>query len=205
MSLSLGPEWQRDLLRSPYWLRFELDDGEYVGRYVTKFINSYDRARKLVRKALPSDEIVGIIAAFPNPSLDLNAQRLGWTAASGFEELADLGVSTEAAFEEWEAFWWPSDAHDPEAERWTHRAVRLNWEQVDILLWNQIAQDLGVAPRAPVFAKFIDLASGVCVNAYDDRGMDITCLNKEPLIDLYNDYYDWLLDYDRGRMSAVFE
>lgn len=205
MSLSLIPNWQRDLWASPYRLQFELSDGEYLGRYVTKFTASYDRARKVARAALPSGSIVGIIAAFPEPSREMNAERLGWTTGTAFEHLAELGVSTEAPLAEWEGCWWPDEEDDPEAEPWAQRAVSLTWEQADILLWNQIAQDLGVAPRAPVFAKFVDLARGVCVNAYDDRGMDVTSLNREPLQELYLQCGNWLLDYDRSRMAAIFE
>lgn len=205
MPLSLGPHWQCDLRRSPYRLRFALSDGDYLGRYVTKLISSYDRARKLAREALPSEGVIGVIGSFPNPSIEMSAEWLGWKTGTGFENLAELGVSTEAAIAEWKGHWWPDDIDDPEAELWIHRAVRLNWEQVDILLWNQIAQDLGVAPRAPVLAKFVDLASGVCVNAYDDRGMDVTCLNKAPLMELYRERNDWLLGHDRDRMLEVFE
>ncbi|ROT97054.1 DUF3885 domain-containing protein [Altererythrobacter sp. FM1] len=205
MSLSFGPNWQRDLWASPYRLRFELDDGEHSGRYVTMFTRSYDRARKLARLALPSDSIVGIIAACSEPSKEMAAEWLGWTTGTAFEHLAELGVSTEAPLAEWAGSWRPDDEEDPEAEAWTQRAVSLTWEQADILLWNQIAHDLGVAPRAPVFAKFVDLARGLCVNAYDDRGMDVTCLNKAPLEELYVQCSGWLLDYDRERMAAVFE
>lgn len=205
MTLSLGPDWQRDLWESPYRLRFELSYGEYLGRYVTKFTMSFDRVRKLARMALPSESLVGIIAAFPEPHLDIAADRLDWTTGTGFEHLAKLGVSTETALSEWEGYWWPDDETDPEAEPWAHRAVHLNWEQADILLWNQIAQDLGVAPRAPVLSKFVDLERGLCVNAYDDRGMDVTSLTKQPLEGLYSECSSWLLDYDRSRMSAVFE
>ncbi|MDX8358550.1 DUF3885 domain-containing protein [Sphingopyxis terrae] len=204
MSLSFGPNWQRDLWASPYWLRFEIDDGECSGRYVSKFTRSYDRARKLARIALPSHSIVGIIAAFPEPSSEMNAERLGWTKGTAFENLAELGVSTEATLAEWAGFWWPNQEDDPEAEAWTQRAVSLTWEQADILLWNQIAQDLGVAPRAPVLAKLVDLARGVCVNAYDDRGMDVTSLAREPLQELYLQCGSWLLEGDRNRLAATF-
>lgn len=90
MTLAFGPDWQRDVWASPYWLRFELSDGEYLGRYVTKFTTSYDRARKLARIALPSERIVGIIAAFSEPSRELGAERLGWTTGTAFEHLAEM-------------------------------------------------------------------------------------------------------------------
>ena len=205
MSLAFGPDWQRDLWTSPYRLRFELTHGDYAERYVTKFTRSYDRARKLARLALPSDSLIGIIAALPEPSKELNAGRLGWTTGTGFEHLSKLGVSTDVTLAEWAGFWWPDEVNDPEAEAWNQRAVSLNWEQADILLWNQIAQDLGIAPRAPVLAKFVDLARGVCVNAYDDRGMDITSLIREPLEDLYAQCGSWLLEDERSRMAEVFE
>lgn len=205
MTLSFGPNWQRDLWVSPYSLRFELDDGECSGRYVAKFTRSYDRARELARIALPSDSLIGVIAAISDPSKEMNAARLGWTTGTAFEHLAELGVSTEANLAEWGGFWWPDEGDDPDSKAWTQRAVSLTWEHADILLWNQIAQDLGVAPRAPVFAKFVDLARGVCVNVYDDRGMDVTSLTREPLNELYSKCGSWLLEDDRNRMAAIFE
>ncbi len=94
---------------------------------------------------------------------------------------------------------------DPEQEPWVHRAVNLTWEEADILLWNQVAQDMGVSPRAPVLSKLVDLARGVSVDAYDDRGMDVTSLTKEPTAGLYDQFNTWLLDYDRSRMAEAFE
>ncbi|MXP26396.1 DUF3885 domain-containing protein [Altererythrobacter indicus] len=205
MILSLEPNWQRELWASPYRLRFELCDGDHVGRYLTKFTRSFDRARCLARMALPTDSVTGIIGAFPHPSMVMNAQQYGWTTETGFEQLSELGVSCEAALGSWSGFWWPGDEADPEAEQWVQRAVSLTWDEADIFLWNQIALDLGVEPRAPVLTKLVDLERGVCVNAYDDRGMDITALTKEPLVELYSQFNSWLLDDDRNRMAAVFE
>ena len=205
MAQPFGPNWQSDFWNSPFRLRFRLDDGEYSGRYITKFTRSYDRALKLARIVLPSDSIVGIIAAFSEPSKEMSAERLGWTTGTAFEHCANLGVSTEAPLAEWAGFWWPDEENDPEAERWTQRAVSLTWEQADILLWNQIAQDLGITPRAPVLAKLVDMERGVCVHAYDDRGMDVISLTREPLEEPYSQCGNWLLDYDRSRMAAVFE
>lgn len=205
MTFSFGPEWQSDIWASPYWLRFELADGAYLSSYVTRFTNSFDRARRLARMALPTKNIIGIIAAYPDPSLEMSAEWHEWTTGTGFEHLEKLGVSTDVALASWRGYWWPDEDADPEVEPWDQRAVSLTWEEADVLLWNQIAQDLGVAPRAPVFAKLVDLERGICVNAYDDRGMDIIALTKEPLVSLYEECNDWLLDYDRARMAAVFE
>lgn len=205
MTLTLGPNWQLDLSASPYWLRFELDDGEYVGRYVTKFKNSYDRARCLARMALPNESVLAVIAAYPNPSIEIEAKWRGWNTGTGFDHLAEMGVPTSSALTSWLGYWWAEEEDDPEVEPWDQRAVSLTWEQADILIWNQIAQDLGIAPRAPALSKFVDIERGVCVNVYDDRGMDVISLTKEPTAALYSQCHSWLLDCDRSRMAAIFE
>ncbi len=56
-------------------------------------------------------------------------------------------------------------AIDDEAAPWVHRAVRLTWAQADILLWSQVAHDIGIMPQAPVMSKLVDLERGVSVNA----------------------------------------
>jgi hypothetical protein len=184
VTFSLGPEWERDLWGSPYRLRFELNEG---GAYVTMFTSSYDRA------------------AYPDPSREMGAEWHGWTNRSGFDHLEELGVPTEPALATWSGYCWPGDKEDDEAEPWLHRAVNLTWDQADILLWNQVAQDVGVAPRAPIKSKLVDLTRGVAVDAYDDRGMDITSVTKESIAELYKRFDRWLLDHDRTRMAEVFE
>lgn len=202
MSLLLGPDWERDLLASPYRLRFELSQGDSD---VTMFTRSYDRARALARAALPSEELVGVIAAYPDPRRELGAKRLGWTTGTAFGHLEEMGVPTGSPLSSWSGHFWPDDASDGEAKPWVHRAVRLTWDQADILLWNQIAHDIGLMPQAPVVSKLVDLERGVSVNAYDDRGMDVTAVTKAPVAGLYKQFDTWLLDYDRPRMAEAFD
>ncbi len=201
MTLSLGPDWERELWVSPYRLRFELNQG---GSHVTMFTSSYDRARTLARAALPTDAPIGVIAANPEPEAELGAEWRGWTKGTAFGHLKRMGVRTKAHLATWKGDVWPDDEADDEAETWVHRAVRLTWDQADILLWSQIAHDIGVTPQAPVQSKLVDLERGVCVNAYDDRGMDVTALSPEPILELYRRFDDWLLDYDRPRMAEAF-
>ena len=201
MALSLGPEWHRELWASPYRLRFELCQGD---SYVNMFASGYDRARALARAALPADELIGVIAAYPNPKRELGAKWRGWRKSTGFELLEKMGVSTEPAIATWQGYWWAGQEDDEEVKPWVHRAVRLNWDQADILLWNQIAHDIGVMPQAPVLAKLVDKDRGISVNAYDDRGMDITALCREAISELHSRFAAWLLDYDRPRMLEAF-
>jgi hypothetical protein len=202
MALPLGPNWQRDLWASPYRLRFALSQG---GSHLNMFTSSYDRARALARAALPTDKVVGIIAAYPDPKREIGAKGRGWTKGTAFGLLKEMGVPTKSKVAGWKGYWWPEDEVDDEAKPWLHRAVRLTWDQADILLWNQVAHDMGVTPQAPVMSKLVDVERGVSVNAYDDRGMDITALSKEPIWELYTRFDACLLDCDRPRMSEAFE
>lgn len=202
MTLHLGPDWQHDLWTSRYSLRFELSSGE---SFVTKLTTSYDRARCLARKALPTEKILAVVATNPDPSMEVSAEWRGWVTGTGFDHLAKLGVPTDSCLFAWKGYWWPDDVDDPEAEPWDQRAVSITWEQADILIWNQVAHDLGMAPTAPVMSKLVDIERGVCVNIYDDRGMDVISLTETPTAELYSEFHDWLLDYDRARMAAVFE
>ncbi|RYF90067.1 MAG: DUF3885 domain-containing protein [Caulobacteraceae bacterium] len=197
--LSLGPDWQRDLSASPYRLRFELNAG---GPYVTMFTGSYDRARALARAALPGDQVTAVVAAYHSPKREFGAKWRGWTKGTAFEILENMGVPTEPVINTWSGYWWDGLEDD---EPWVHRAIRLTWDQADILLWNQCAHDMGVTPHAPVFSKLVDLERAVSVHAYDDRGMDITALSRATISDLYGQYDAWLLDYDRPRMSSALQ
>ena len=172
---------------------------------MTMFATSFDRARHLARAALQTDGPVGVIAAYPDPKKEMGAKQHGWMKGSGFDHLEELGVPTEDALATWTGYCWPGDEEDDEAEPWLHRAVKLTWDQADILLWNQVACDIGIAPRAPVKSKLVDLANGLSVNAYDDRGMDITSLTKASISGLYKRFDEWLLDYDRVRMREALE
>jgi hypothetical protein len=115
-----------------------------------------------------------------------------------------MGVETENTEAEWLGYIWGEHQREPKAKPWLHRAVRLSWEAADVLIWNQIARDIGVYPQAPIESKLVDPDRGICVYAYDDRGMDITALRSEDIARLHREFDAWLLDYDRPRMSEAF-
>ena len=202
MAIILDQHWQRELWDSVYRLRFELCHG---GSYVNMFTRAYDRARHLARAALPSERVIAVIAAYPNPSCESGARRRGWSGRNAYDVLQKIGVPTVPYEASWRGYTQPHAEEDLEAIPWEHRAVSLSWDQADILLWSNIAHDIGVMPQAPVLSQLVDVERGVTVHAYDDRGMDITALNPDPIVQLYTQFNAWLLDYDRPRMSYAFE
>ncbi|SDI23048.1 protein of unknown function, partial [Pseudomonas benzenivorans] len=45
---------------------------------------------------------------------------------------------------------------------------------------------------------------GLVLNLYDDRGMDVVAIKREPLLSLYKIHNEWLLNYDREHIDEVF-
>ncbi len=201
MAIRFGPDWQDELWASPYRLRFELGQGEGA---VNRFTSAYDRARRLARAALPAERVVAVVAAYPSRPEPPSAMRRGRTGRTAYEALDEMGTRTRPSEAAWMGFAHPGEAQDPEARPWKHRAISITWDEADVLLWNQIAQEIGVAPRAPVLATLVDVERGVSVHAYDDRGMDITALSPDPIAHLRMTFDAWLLDHDRPRMSEAF-
>jgi hypothetical protein len=131
MALTLDADWQRELWMSPYRLRFELNQG---GPDVNMFTGSYDRARTLARAALPTENIIAVVAAFPDPKRELGAKSKGWMKSGAFEILDEMGVATDPALATWAGYWWPHEEVDEDAKPWSHRAINITWDQADILL-----------------------------------------------------------------------
>lgn len=51
---------------------------------------------------------------------------------------------------------------------------------------------------------FINSTTGLILNLYDDRGMDVISTTSEVLKPIYERFNDWLLDYDRKDIVSVF-
>lgn len=52
---------------------------------------------------------------------------------------------------------------------------------------------------------FINLSQKLIYHLYDDRGCDIIAADKEAIRFLYEQYNEWILDYDREKIDAVFK
>lgn len=51
---------------------------------------------------------------------------------------------------------------------------------------------------------FLNHDKGLVLDLYDDRGMDIVALQKEPLELLYQTHHAWILDSDRAAINQIF-
>lgn len=51
----------------------------------------------------------------------------------------------------------------------------------------------------------INKSNQLIYHLYDDRGCDIIAANKENIRFLYEQYNEWILDYDRNKIDALFK
>lgn len=66
-------------------------------------------------------------------------------------------------------------------------------------------QDMGINPRIFDECFFINVNNKTIFHFYDDRGLDIVASQKKSLQELYGNYNDWILDYDRERIDRIFK
>jgi len=59
-------------------------------------------------------------------------------------------------------------------------------------------------PESGYDIYFINLTKKVIYHLYDDRGCDILAAEKETIRFLYDEYNDWILDYDRKEIDSLF-
>lgn len=101
--------------------------------------------------------------------------------------------------------WCDNQDDDDSAGIWVHCAFEASSAKMPNLLWCALVSDfncLHPSPRCRVY--LIHPKSGVLVHPYDDRGMDVICLQSSVLAPLYQKHNEWLLDHDRDVMDATF-
>lgn len=59
-------------------------------------------------------------------------------------------------------------------------------------------------PESGYDIYFINLTKKAIYHLYDDRGCDILAAEKETIRFLYDQYNDWILDYDRKEIDILF-
>ena len=203
MTLTPLPEqWLAPFRSSPFSLRFELGgEGFGIGAPVPRFMQALGRATRVAQEVFEgSRQAFGIVAAYPDPAHDLFAP-----AQDGFAALAAAGF-TSRPVSEWHAPLWPDQAEEEDRVPCHWRAYDLTDDagQRDVLLWCAVSYEMAVTPKAPVTSFLVDFDRNILLHVYDDRGMDVTALDRETLLPVYRRWGDWLLDYDRQRMGAAF-
>lgn len=68
-----------------------------------------------------------------------------------------------------------------------------------------INADLGIKPSIPHRVSILNKRTQTVFHVYDDRGCDDIAINKEIIRPLYEQYYDWILQYDKAAIIHIFE
>lgn len=192
--------WLAPYRSSPYSLRFELG-GEGMSAPVPRFVRAYERARQLADDLFSASPcLFGVVAAPLGEQSDFYAP-----VPDAFTALDDAGFRGEAAGGWWGPLWpEQEEAEDQVPSRW--RVFDLTDRQADrdVLLWCSVSYDMAITPKAPVVPFLLDVERSILLYVYDDRGMDVTALDKTALAALYTDRRDWLLPHDRERADRIF-
>lgn len=75
----------------------------------------------------------------------------------------------------------------------------------DSLLKEIIKADIGGYNGFASNVYFSDSYNSILFHLYDDRGADLVAADKELLRPLYEKFNSWILDYDRYKITAIFE
>ena len=64
--------------------------------------------------------------------------------------------------------------------------------------------DVRIKPFIDHDVFFINMTKGTIFHIYDDRGCDVIATSTHALIDLYKEYNEWILSYDRAKIDPIF-
>lgn len=74
----------------------------------------------------------------------------------------------------------------------------------DRLLQEIIRADIGGINAFASNVYFADTHNVILFHLYDDRGADLVAADKELLRPIYEKFNNWILDYDRETINAIF-
>jgi hypothetical protein len=193
--------WATRLVGEGVRLRFALGGQEFNNtvQQVPRFLQAHRRA-SAVADALFSANCVAVVA-WNGQAPYLNG--LADKEMDGFVALQSTGFAAPQ-INAWKATLYPGP--EDEGEVWDLRSYDLGHDKVarDTLLWHAIALEMPIYPSAPVVIFLLEPNTSVMMHVYDDRGMDVNALDAAKLNGLHSYYADWLLDYDRERMTNLF-
>lgn len=170
-------------------LRFELAGGDVA---VDRFSQAYDRARQIAHAAFRTSESLTIVLACYSVSGNEHASMLRAARLCGVDIPAVRDRDTRSP---------RTGSGAPERSL---IAFEIGQEVVPRLLWGALAQELGIQPRLLGDLYVADVARGVLLHPYDDRGKDVIGPGVKVLSELYTGFAEWLLAYDLKRMQKFF-
>jgi len=188
----------------PNSLRFELGGEKHgsISRPVHRFLRALDRARAVAEVTFGVSGHVGVLVSiYGGEKLKAKDRRqLGDLGPFGVDPAVLTYVGCVPQGEEDHIAEFGEDL----CRHWFAFALSSS-DDLSPLLWCSIAREMPISPSARwPDVYFVDAGRGLVLHVYDDRGMDVSSVRADDLRGLYRKFGDWLLDYDRPRMDALF-
>ena len=180
----------------PGGLRFKLSEG---GHYLNQFLTAHRKGMEICGRVFtPEQDISVCFKIFGQKTLSASFPVI--------RELSEMGLFVGKKKEHWtefEAEW--KDDEDYANCLWHYVAFNVPIELLPNIFWCAFSSDFGVIqPNPGVRVYLFNFKKEIMIYPYDDRGMDIVGPNKTFLKELYDVFNEYLLDYDREAMDAVF-
>ncbi len=178
-------------------LRFELSEG---GDALAQFLVAYRKAETICLYIFKHSPHITICLKFYGKASLVSSYSL-------FKRLAEANIRIPKPREMW------AEKDDGTNERmsdnedyWYHSIIfNLPVTQLRNVLWCALVRDFGnIRPNPGGIIYLFDLPQHIMIWPYDDRGMDVAGPNRALLKKLYERFSDYLLDYDREAMDAIF-
>ena len=178
---------------SPIGLRFEIGDPNISTDNPAYFRAAYLRAAYIYHQAAPFDTLLWILYRCADTETDVQ------TLCQQFCEITHLPMSVEI---------YTQETIDIDNEPLTR--IFLFWDMettppsIDKLLQAIIHTDFHGFRELSSAVFFLNTTDHILYYLYDDRGLDVVAETKESILPLYQQFQNWLLDYDRNRMQSIF-
>ncbi len=185
-------------------IRFELGDPEISSVQDPQYIPQvYDRALELYRALHHQDDDLFVVTtAYFAHVPKHQAKKLNLykryikdkqiLKKLRLEVVPDIGVD-------------PGEVPDPKKDTYIYwikcKSHEVNSYQIIKAICNH---EVGLKPRIWQRVYFINIKNKTIFHIYDDRGCDVISASKNSLAQLYTNYNDWILDYDREMIDQVF-
>lgn len=178
---------------SPVALRFEIGDPTLSTASPVYFRSAYLRASYIYHQTAPFDTLLWVLYRDDDTQTDIQ------TLCQQFCDIAHLPLPAEV---------YTQETMDTDDEPFTR--VFLLWDikttspNMDKLLQAIIHADFRGFHELSSAVFFLNTTEHILYYLYDDRGLDVVAETKESILPLYQQFQNWLLDYDKKRMQAIF-
>jgi hypothetical protein len=180
-----------------YALRFELNGEDVSAEYpIRRFTQAHARAVRISKAAFAKSARLWFLTAAFGGEKPHNKH---------LKPFREVGIR-KRHFEYLGAVKCPDDPDFSDEITHCHWHAKEIWDRchLDEVLWLALGAELGIRPTYHGALFVVDFDRNIVLFPYDDRGMDLVALERAPLEHVYHAHSDWLFEWNREEIDAVF-